>query len=231
MRQFKALDLFCKAGGATKGLQMAGFHVTGVDIEPQPRYCGDAFIQADVMMLGFCEPLGWQVADSFNRHRILGDFDFIWASPPCQAYSIAANTERKAGKVYADLVAAVRNKLEKWGKNWVIENVPGAPIRADLILCGSHFGLQLVRHRLFEFGWPFLSLIASCAHHEDPITVCGNGTPGWVRKKHPGRVYRETEKREAMGIDWMRRAELSQAIPPAYSEYIGKEALKRISED
>lgn len=207
----KALDLFCKAGGATKGLQMAGFHVTGVDIEPQPRYCGDVFIQSDALTFP------------------LKGYDFIWASPPCQAYSIAANTERTAGKIYPDLVAAMRSRLQQSGTSWVIENVPGAPMRADLILCGSHFGLQLVRHRLFEFGWPFLSLIAPCAHHEDPITVCGNGTPGWIRKKHPGRVYRETEKRNAMGIHWMRRAELSQAIPPAYSEYIGRAALYQLA--
>ena len=189
------------------GLHRAGFDVTGVDNRPQPHY-PFKFIQRDALRFP------------------LSGYDFIWGSPPCQAYSIAANTERTAGKIYPDLIAPLRRRLQKWGKCWVIENVPGAPIRADLILCGSHFGLQLVRHRWFEFGFPAFTLLPSCAHHPDPITVCGNGTPGWIRKKHPGRVYRETEKRSAMGITWMNRAELSQAIPPAYSEFIGRLVLQ-----
>lgn len=205
----KALDLFCGAGGASMGLHQAGFDVTGVDINPQPRY-PFRFLQGDALTFP------------------LEGYDFIWASPPCQAYSIAANTERTAGKVYPDLVAPTRQSLSAWGTHWVIENVPGSPLRVDLVLCGSHFGLQLVRHRWFEFGFPFAALRPSCAHHPDPITVCGHGTPSWVRKKHPGRVYRETEKREAMGIDWMNRAELSQAIPPAYSKYIGEFAMQHI---
>lgn len=204
----EALDLFCKAGGASMGLHRAGFEVTGVDIEPQPRY-PFRFIQADALEFP------------------LDGYDFIWASPPCQSYSIAAQVERMNGRQYADLVAPVRERLLAAGTPWVIENVPGSPIRPDLILCGSHFGLQLVRHRWFECGFPCYSLLPPCAHHPDPITVCGHGTPSWVRAKRD-KTFTQQEKRVAMGIEWMNRGELAQAIPPAYGEYIGKMALKNL---
>jgi DNA (cytosine-5)-methyltransferase 1 len=206
----RALDLFCGAGGATKGLQRAGFHVTGVDIKPQPRYCGDAFIQGDV--LG--QPLE------------LLDFDFVWASPPCQAFTIAGCNQRRDGTVYPDLVDATRKLLSKLGRPWVIENVPGAPVRADLILCGSQFGLPIARHRLFELSWQHFSLMPQCDHAEDLITICGHGTPSWMRKRriakglHPNASV--AVKKEALGINWMNRGELSQSIPPAYSEFIAR---------
>ena len=206
----KALDLFCGAGGATKGLQMAGFHVTGVDIKPQPRYCGDAFIQADALKTD------------------LSGYDFIWASPPCQAYTIAGQNYRRDGKEYPDLIAATRARLEVSGLPWVMENVPGSPLTNAIVLCGSIFGLPIVRHRIFEANF-HIGLVPPCQHGPDTITVCGHGTPKWAadgrRKKGLRPNPSIDDKREAMGIDWTNRDELSQAIPPAYSKFIAEQFL------
>jgi DNA (cytosine-5)-methyltransferase 1 len=205
----RILDLFCKAGGAAMGLHQAfpEAQITGVDIEPQPRY-PFTFVKSDAMTY------------------LLQEYDFIWASPPCQKYTVACMTHRNNGKEYPDLVAATRVRLIETGKPWVIENVPGAPMRPDLILCGAMFGLRLVRHRWFELsGIPF-SLVMPCAHDPDPVTVVGHGTPSWVSARRGGASFTQQEKREAMGIDWMNREELSQAIPPAYSRYIGEQFKK-----
>jgi len=200
----RALDLFCGAGGATRGLQRAGFHVTGVDIVRSPRYCGDAFIQADALD-----------AD-------LDGYDFIWASPVCKRYCLFARNLGTFDR-HPDQVGAVRELLSASDAHWVIENVPGAPLRADLILCGTMFGLKLLRHRLFECSFPVFAP-ATCAHRGDEIPVYGNGTPKWHRERL-GRGVSIAEKRAAMGIDWMNRNELSQAIPPAYSEWIARQWL------
>lgn len=208
-RGLKALDLFCGAGGASMGLSRAGFDVAGVDINPQKNY-PFGFIQADALTVP------------------LEGYDFYWASPPCQAFTLAGLSHRMNGKEYPDLVAAIRERLNETGKPYVIENVPGAPIRPDVILCGSLFGMRLVRHRWFELsGFPF-TLTQSCAHHPDPVTVCGHGTPNWVRERRGGVAFKQQEKRDAMGIDWMNRGELAQAIPPAYSEWIAKRILASV---
>ena len=143
----RPLDLFCCAGGATKGLQRAGFHVTGIDIKPQPRYCGDAFIQADALK----PPVD------------LRRFDFIWASPPCQAFTALRNLQRNqhGPKEYPNLIPQTRAMLLAAGVPYSIENVEGAPLGDSsgclIVLCGTMFGLQvpdgsavLRRHRLFE---------------------------------------------------------------------------------
>ena len=183
------------------GLHRAGFEVTGVDIADQPRY-PFTFIRGDALE-----------AD-------LRGFDFIWASPPCQRYSMAV---RNAGRshLFPDLIPPVRDRLLTAGVPWVIENVPGAPLRRDLVLCGTMFGLRLVRHRLFETSWPISALVPPCAHRGDEIPVYGNGTPSWHREKL-GRNITADEQRIAMGIDWMTRDELTEAIPPAYSEFIAR---------
>ncbi len=210
----RALDLFCGAGGATRGLQLAGFHVTGVDIKASVRYVGDAFHQADAMTFP------------------LGGFDFIWTSPPCQRYSIAARKQRNEGTDYPDLVAGVRKRLRDTTVPWVIENVPGAPLGLSVMLCGSYFGLPIVRHRYFECSHLILSHHSECTHVDFPITVCGHGTPSWMRQKrikaglHPNASV--AMKRSAMGIDWMDCGALSQAIPPAYAKYIGDQMMPHV---
>jgi len=202
----RALDLFCGAGGSARGLQLAGFHVTGVDIKPQPRYCGDAFVQGDALN----PPFG------------LSRFDFIWASPPCQAHS---KTRAIAGKLYPNLIPQTRDLLTGHPFT-VIENVPGAPLRKSFHLCGTMFGLKVLRHRHFETS--FLVLAPNCGRHGGTNSHRGYST-GAEFVCVAGNNYRRVEGAAAMGIDWMRtRDELSEAVPPAYSEYIGKAALRYI---
>ncbi|HWT01132.1 MAG TPA: DNA cytosine methyltransferase [Pyrinomonadaceae bacterium] len=210
----RALDLFCKAGGATKGLQRAGFHVTGVDIEPQPNYCGDKFIQMDVKDIG-------------ARHSKVNPalFDFIWASPPCQRYSVCTPIAHKSR--HQDLIVWTRVLLNVFKKPYVIENVAGARHLLDspLMLCGSMFGLKVWRHRYFETSFPLFSLLPPCDHSFKPVVVSGSPR----RRRADGTLDRTEpstqERRDAMGIPWMRRTELDEAIPPAYSEWLGRQFL------
>ena len=207
----KALDLFCCAGGAAMGLHNAGFDVMGIDIEPQRHYPFE-FIQADALK----PPVD------------ITTFDFIWASPPCQAYS---SLKGLADKERPRLIPIVRQMLKSSGVPWVIENVVGADLINPIRLCGSSFGLGVWRHRLFEMSDPPV-LVPPCSHSlcPKPIDVTGTGGPfNGVRKSPGGGISRKPRNlehaRTVMGIDWMTRAELSQAIPPAYSEFIGRHAL------
>jgi DNA (cytosine-5)-methyltransferase 1 len=127
----RALDLFCGAGGATRGLQQAGFHVTGVDIKPQPRYCGDVFHQADATMFP------------------LDGFDFVWASPPCQGYSRTRHLPWLKGKQHPLLIPVMRERLMTQDAPWAIENVGDAPLKG-IALTGGMFGLPFRRLRVFE---------------------------------------------------------------------------------
>jgi len=225
----RALDLFCSAGGATKGLQQAGFHVTGVDINPQPHYCGDAFIQADALTFP------------------LRGFDFIWASPPCQRYCLLAFKNHNAHE-HPALIRPIRKRLIASGIPYVIENVMGAigHMRKPVKLCGTMFGMgipeaQLWRHRLFESPIP-LTAPRGCSHRGSPVGVYGRGGgdnrrfgviavtghTGGCRKRGNLQQYNVHQRSEAMGIDWMTNAELSQAIPPAYARLIGKQAMRFI---
>ena len=149
----KALDLFSGQGGATRGLQMAGYHVTGVDIDPQPRYIGDAFIQGDAL--------------TFD----LDGYDLIWASPPCQAYSELTPMEARAD--HPDLIDPIRTRLKAQTAPWIIENVAGArrKLHNPFMLCGSMFGLDVWRHRYFESVPRIFDLLPPCAHRRYPITV------------------------------------------------------------
>ncbi len=217
----KAIDLFCCAGGATKGLQRAGFHVTGVDIDPQPRYCGDAFIQADVLTVD------------------LSGFDFIWASPPCQGYTSLRHAPGTKGAPL--LIDEVRSRLEQSGAAWVIENVEAAAwaMRNPGTLCGSMFGLgaqghRLQRHRLFEASFPILQ--PPCAHDHRPVIGVYGGHARRRAAKAGGRGTRDEwvgghkkAASEALGIDWMTMAEMSEAIPPAYAEHIAKSYLEFVN--
>ena len=206
----KLLDLFCGAGGCSVGYHRAGFDVVGVDIKPQPRY-PYKFVQADAMTFP------------------LDGFDVVHASPPCQAYTVSAQSQRNAGKVYPDLLRETRELLEANGAPWVIENVPGAPMRADFRLCGCFFDLELRRERWFETSWNGFALLPPHRHTHPVPSVVGYGTPTWVREKLG---YNPTiqQYRASMGIDWMNRNELSQAIPPAYTEFIGKQLIEHLSD-
>lgn len=194
------------------GLHRAGFEVVGVDLEPQPHY-----------------PFEFHQADALTYP--LDGFDLIWASPPCQHYSTATRDRSR----HPDLIQAVRDRLI--GKRYVIENVLGAPLRGPITLCGTMFGLRVVRHRLFETSFP-----CPAPTHEkhrgsivtgDYVTVAGNGgVPAWTLRERerrglprhiPGEMELGTWQR-AMGIDWLPRRPLTQAIPPAYAEWIGRHA-------
>lgn len=186
-------------------------HIVGYDIKPQRHYpfdfvCGDA-LEA---------PL---------------DGDFYWASPPCQKFSVTKALHRAE---YPDLIAPVRARLVSTGRWYVIENVPGAPLIWGVQLCGSAFGLGVRRHRRFEssqfFYWP------GCRHdlQPAPLDVSGTGGPCPRPVRNGGGAHRKPASlaaaRQAMGINWMTRAELNQAIPPAYSEYIARQLTPALAE-
>jgi len=208
-----ALDLFCGAGGASKGIADAGFEVIGVDSAdglnyPYDYFCEDA---VDFMDMG------------------LDDFDFIWASPPCQAYSWSSACRRNEGTDYQDLVEITRHYLKKSGKPYIMENVVGAPLLNPVKLCGTMFpgDLKVFRHRLFESNVP-LVVEMGCKHegHEakkrradsgDFYTVAGH----WVGTT--------AEWSDAMGINWMSKSELAQAIPPVYSKYLTEQVIEWIN--
>jgi DNA (cytosine-5)-methyltransferase 1 len=206
----KLLDLFSGAGGAARGYMNAGFHVTGVDYHKQPRYAGDKFIYADVYE--------WT---SEHAH----EYDIIHASPPCQRYSTMAG---RTGRGYPDSVARTRGLLQATGKPWVIENVPEAPLVDPIVLCGTHFDLcaqtdggrrWLRRHRHFESSHELHEPAVGCDCDVLPIGgVYGNGGGG---EQTRGYKFTSAQAREAMEIDWMTRRELSQAVPPAYTTFIG----------
>ena len=186
------------------GLYRAGFNVVGVDIEKQPHY-PFPFMQADVLGL---DP-EWVSA-----------FDAVWASPPCQSYTRNAKQKGTAGN-WPDLVAPTRELLDATGLPYAIENVPDAPLRPDLTLCGSMFGLRLVRHRIFEVKGFVVEQPEHGEHHPEYVMVTGH--PGGSSKRDGGAHFGNTEAwREAMGIDWLPASKLKEAVPPAYSEHIGR---------
>lgn len=202
----RVLDLFCKAGGASAGYAQAGFDVTGVDHEPQPRY-PFRFVQADA--LEYVEAHGHE-------------FDLIAASPPCQAHMTLRHWTKRE---YPDLIPATRAALVATGKPYIIENVPGAPLVNPITLCGSMFGLRVIRHRIFECNpliwWP----PGRCSHPKGAVGRRGNeGTREWITVT--GHFSNIPKARAAMGgLDWMNQAELAQAIPPAYTRWLGEQML------
>jgi DNA (cytosine-5)-methyltransferase 1 len=210
----KLLDLYCKAGGASKGYQLAGFEVVGVDIKKQKRYPYE-FIQADCLEL-------------MKDMDFLRSFDVITASPPCQTHSITQHLRNAQGKSTdkIDLIPQTREALVASGKPYVIENVPGSPLINPIRMCGSAFGLKVRRHRLFESNIQLTSSV--CKHKEQGKPV---GIYGSMRDEIPkgGHTAKSIEQaREAMGIDWMIWGELVEAIPPVYTETIGKQILSVI---
>jgi DNA (cytosine-5)-methyltransferase 1 len=214
----RALDLYCGAGGATYGLQLAGFHVDGVDLAPQPRYPGERFIRADAI--------------EFLQAVDLRPYDLIWASPPCQRYTSLRHAP--GAHRNADLIAPTRELLMRSGRPWVIENVVGAPLIRPVTLCGTMFGLktpdgaELRRHRRFETSFPVMQ--PPCRHGRGPVIGIYGGHFR-DRRRPTGENHRNGSNLPrahgyaAMGIDWMSTAELSEAIPPAFSCYIAERFL------
>lgn len=262
----RLLDLYCGAGGAAYGYMLAGFHVEGVDIKPQPHYRGHAFVQMDAL-------------EYLAAHGGGQDYAVLHASPPCQAYSALKHYARPGHPM---LIQDVRAALQATGKPYVIENVIGAPLRWPLMLCGSMFGLQtecgaqLRRHRIFESNYLLMSP-GHCRHGDRAIAVNGhefrNEAERWQERRmeticisgdhpHNPRLWRAQQRRMkpatimivdatprdpatdtipqqnvrrnqiretfsvdeariAMGIPWMTMRELAQAIPPAYTQWIG----------
>jgi DNA (cytosine-5)-methyltransferase 1 len=213
----RLLDLFCCAGGAAMGYHRAGFDVVGVDVHPQPRY-PFPFIQVDALALDA---------------RFIGYFDAIHASPPCQRFSDLAKRNGNADD-WPDLIEPTRAMLRASGRPYVIENVEGAPLVDPVMLCGTMFpGARVIRHRLFETNFPF----SAPPHGKHPLVYTMD-----KRKPHYGKLSEWTSPvqvtgggncskaaaADAMGIDWATKGELNEAIPPAYTQYIGEQLLAHI---
>lgn len=213
-RKPKLLDLFCCAGGAGTGYSQAGFDIVGIDINHQQNY-PFPFIQADALNLDL---------------KFISTFDAVHASPPCQSYSDLAKRNRNAHE-WPRLIEPVRDLLLATGLPYIIENVEGAPLRNPIVLCGTMFkGLRVLRHRLFETNFPVL--IPKHGPHPKVHTFD-------KRKSHYGKTDDMRDfvqvtgggnctiaaARDAMGIDWMNKGELNEAIPPAYTRLIGKQLV------
>ena len=203
----KLLDLFCGAGGASAGYAAAGFEVHGVDLKHGKRY-PYTYVRADVL-------------DVLRDKNYLDQFDVIHASPPCQTHSITQHLRNAQGKTTSklDLIPETRAALIESGKPYIIENVPGSPLINPIQLCGSSFGLKVRRHRLFESN---MALIGSVCNHKlqgRPIGVYGSLNDEIPKGGKTAATI--DEARDAMGMPWAIWTELVEAIPPAFTEYLG----------
>lgn len=224
------LDLFCGAGGAGMGYHRAGFDVVGVDIKPQPRY-PFGFVQADAL-----DVLANLSGNSSRYGLALGMFDAIHASPPCQAFTAYRRTGRVGA--YPDLIPQTRALLRQADLPYGIESVEGAPLENPTRLCGSTFGLDVRRHRLFETSFPLAS--PGCDHGRHTPNRFPSGRSKQRTGSSRGLVRATVEvgtwdipldvQRQAMGIDWMTLKELSEAIPPAYTEHVGRFLMRAIAD-
>lgn len=220
----RILDLFCCEGGAAYGYAQAGFAPIGVDIEPQPRY-PFTFRQFDAI----------RFLEDIAEHGTMS-FDAIHASPPCQAWS---DLQKQNKRHYEDFVEPVRELLEAIGLPYVIENVEGAPLRNPVTLCGTMFPeLRVIRHRLFETNWPLQQPAHQKAKH--PLVFTHD-----KRKAHYGQLDQNTayvqvtgggnctveNARDAMGMPWATKRGLNEAIPPAYTRWVGSRLLEHINAD
>lgn len=205
------VDLFCGPGGAARGYADAGWDVVGVDLAPQPSY-----------------PYSWYRADWLDGlANLYALADAFHASPPCQKWSRLAPATKAA---YPDLIADVRAALEWTGKPFVIENVERAPLRDPITLCGTQFGLQIRRHRQFELSPPVFAMLPPCWCRGRVASgeLIGHrfGTESRGRRQPPRRT--EAERRAALGVPWMTTREARQAIPPAYTQWIGARLLEAL---
>ncbi len=201
----KLLDLYCGAGGAGEGYRRAGFaEIVGLDITPQQHY-PFTFIQADALR----PPLD------------IGCFDLIHSSPPCQVHS---KTKHLASRHHQDLVSQTREMLKASGKPYVIENVPGAPLINPIALNGFMFDLPLDREWWFESSVPLPFVLLPPANKR--AVKMGRPVAEGDIIQVVGHFSNVPYARKAMGIDWMGQKELAQAIPPAYTEWIGRKILE-----
>lgn len=201
----KLLDLFCCQGGASRGYADAGFEVVGVDIDPQPRYPFE-FVQADAV--GFVLEHG-------------REFDAIHASPPCQAHTLAQKIMKND---HPDLIDPTRDALLTTGRPYVIENVPGAPLLDAVELCGTMFGIETYRHRLFETGG-FALRVPEHPAHSARTTKMGRPPRDGEFMHIVGNFSGVDRARGVMGMPWANRDGLREAIPPAYTKFIGRQLL------
>jgi hypothetical protein len=203
--RYRLLDLFCGEGGAAMGYLRAGFDVTGVDRAPMPRYPYH-FVQEDALAY-------------LARHW--QDFDAVHCSPPCQAYTMLRNQH---GNEHPELIPATRAAIAATGLPYVMENVIGAPLQAPVMLCGEMFGLRVLRHRLFETNWA----LDQPAHPKHRGAVRGWRHGGYRDGPYVavygsgGGKASHAEGSAAMGIYWMSADGVREAIPPAYTEHIGR---------
>lgn len=215
----RLLDLFSGAGGAACGYQGAGFYVVGVDIAPQPNYIGDEFWQGDAITFG---------RDLLQTQT----FDAIHASPPCQHFTAYGRAVKDIKTRYEDLIEATRELLRATGLPYVIENVVGAPLVDPVTLCGSMFDLDVRRHRLFETNWPLQPPTWGCRHKIwAPRFKSSTGRRPSSRLTIEVGSWDEPLDRQkaAMGVAWkITTRELSEAIPPAYTEFIGRQLMAHL---
>lgn len=217
----RILDLFCGGGGAAMGYHRAGFEVVGVDIVDQPNYPFE-FHRADALGLlrqSFC---------GFGPSWVVG-VTAIHASPPCQSFTAYRRKGRGVGDGYPNLIPQVRELLGGFAMPHVIENVHGAPLENAIMLCGSSFGLDVRRHRYFESNVPLEPKACNHSWQTPRFPPATNRTN--LRSTVEVGVWRiplEVQQR-AMGIDWMTLPELSEAIPPAYTEFVGHQLLEHLA--
>ncbi len=205
----KLLDLYCGVGGASVGYARAGFEVTGIDLKHGKRY-PYTYVRADVL----------EVIKDIDYLR---QFDVIHASPPCQTHSITQHLRNAQGKSTSkiDLIPQTRQSLIESGVNYIIENVPGSPLINPVQLCGSSFGLKVRRHRLFESNMPIKGSICNHKLQGRPVGVYGS-----LNDEIPNGGKTATtidEARKAMDMDWAIWTELVEAIPPAFTQYLGEQ--------
>lgn len=210
MRKPRLLDLFCGAGGAAVGYHQAGFEVIGVDNRPQPNY-----------------PFEFHEADALEFS--LEGFDVVHASPPCQGYSRTRKIIEGRGLVNhkgLDLVPQTRARIKHLP--YIIENVPGAPLQDPLVLCGTMFGLRVYRHRLFESNLVFDASRLNHLRHQWSTGSHRGYSKGYPFVTVAGHNYNFKEGQRAMDVYWMAQPELSEAIPPAYTEWLGRQVIPQI---
>lgn len=251
------LDLFCGGGGAARGIVAAGFDCIGVDLAVGVAGRGRV-VRSKWKAMKRAYPGELVIGDALNPPVELAKFDFIWASPPCQRYSTVLKAREEYRERHPDMVAPTRELLQSSGVPWCMENVPGAPMRADIVLTGAMFDLEIVRERIFEIeGFPAPFALAQRWYRKtvtngDLATVAGQGANNpWNlrRKRHKGagpvtrwRDLPEDLKhklstrnnvagwRAAMNIDdSMTRDLIREAVPPAYAEFIARAAMEQIN--